>query len=158
MLNIQQFNFSPHPYLLPNFMDTFTWSIPFVTEKVMEMLLSLIKPIEGEDDDDDDDDKDNEGYKMIQEALKIACPEESKKPVVGKDKINRMKGKIRFMNKMLIMQRTLREESETIIKIKNENGDKLPKGLLLEGKEGRLVIITNSILCFPKCEIYRYYE
>ena len=36
---------------------------------------------------------------------------------------------------MLKMQKILREENENIIKIKALNNNKLPQGILLEGKE-----------------------
>ena len=43
-LNIQQYNYAKHPYVLPDFMDVFAWSIPFVIEKVVQMLLGVIRP------------------------------------------------------------------------------------------------------------------
>lgn len=46
-----------------------------------------------------------------------------------------MKNKIQFVSKILKMQRVLREESENIFKIKALNNNKLPQGILLEGKE-----------------------
>ena len=53
MVNIQQYNYSPHPFILPQFLNIFNWSIPFVSEKISEMLMHIIKKDPNLDDKDD---------------------------------------------------------------------------------------------------------
>ena len=110
-INIQQYNFSPHPFILPNFMNVFSWSIPFVSEKIGEMLIHIIKK-----------DPDLEGDNDTQ--------------LIDKTINNSLKLKVKFLTMLMKMYRTIREENELIMKLKGFcPGNKIPKGILLEGPE-----------------------
>jgi len=53
--------------------------------------------------------------------------------------------KLKFIVKILKMQKLLRQERESIIEIKKINGNKLPPGILLEGKD--------ALVAFKQAEI-----
>eukprot|EP00696_Hemimastix_kukwesjijk_P009310 gnl/Hemi2/21801_TR7275_c0_g1_i1.p1 gnl/Hemi2/21801_TR7275_c0_g1~~gnl/Hemi2/21801_TR7275_c0_g1_i1.p1 ORF type:complete len:510 (-),score=155.90 gnl/Hemi2/21801_TR7275_c0_g1_i1:399-1928(-) len=115
LLNIRQFSCSPAPYWLPNFMNVFQWSLPFIAEKTTE-LLSSIMSLQDPDEEEAEEEK------------QAAAP-----PALG-ERAGLFKKKVVAMSKLLRMLRTLRTENETIQILKTfYDGQKLPVGLLSAG-------------------------
>eukprot|EP00906_Rhabdomonas_costata_P023123 RCo033274 len=113
LMNIRQFNSQPHPYYLPNFMNAFAWSLPFVAEKVTEMLLTIWHLV-------DDDEVEPE-------------PEAVSGSAHLKDREQQIRQKILAMGKVARMYKTLRQENENILKLKGLAGGNLPVGILQAG-------------------------
>ena len=119
-LSLKQYEETEPPYRLPDNMDVFSWSVPFLAEKVTNMLYHLIKRGAGEIGDDEID-----LANVLKSDENVTIDEKKKKQLI-------MKGKVNSVAKMSKMFTTLREESEMLLQIKNISPDgKLPRGLLL---------------------------
>lgn len=136
VMNIRQFNCTPHPYWLPNFMDVFTWSLPFVGEKITDMLIAILSTCSEEE---------------LKDETPIT-PGPSSPPLTGplanpdsiEYKRRALKNKILAIGRMSRVFQVLREESEKVTELKTVSGGRLPAGTLMLGAEG----IKNAISSF----------
>jgi serine/threonine-protein phosphatase 2B catalytic subunit len=159
-LNILQFNYTPHPYHLPNFMDVFQWSVPFVAEKVTEMLCVILQPSLDEDDDDAEvedlppvvestyrNSLSHDQNVAVEMAARIQQKFENQEADGGKkksqkEKKERMRRKIRTVAKMQRMFKTMRQQNESVLKIGGV-GHKLSPGILLEQQQNTSDMFAN---------------
>ncbi|KAJ5597028.1 serine/threonine-protein phosphatase 2B catalytic subunit [Penicillium hetheringtonii] len=119
VMNIRQFNCTPHPYWLPNFMDVFTWSLPFSLRK------------------------------MIHQTLPPLLPKPSSPPLpmdttdASELKRRAIKNKILAIGRLSRVFQVLREQSESVTELKTAAGGRLPPGTLMLGAEGIKQAIHN---------------
>ncbi|RYO95422.1 hypothetical protein DL764_007697 [Monosporascus ibericus] len=129
VINIRQFNCTPHPFWLPNCMDVFTWSLPFIGEKVTDMLIAILSTCSEEDSASTSspplpslDGQDSESIEFKRRAIK---------------------NKILAIGRLSRVFNVLREESERITELKTVSGGRLSAGTLMLGAEGIKDAIRN---------------
>ncbi|KAG6334525.1 hypothetical protein ID866_4559 [Astraeus odoratus] len=98
-ITIRQFNSSSHPYWLPNFMDAFTWSLPFVGAKITEMLLAILATCSQEELEDVEEDD-------------VQTVDRSLTPAEDSARRQEIKHKILAVGRMQRVFQLLREEAE----------------------------------------------
>jgi len=139
VMNIRQFNCTPHPYWLPNFMDVFTWSLPFVGEKITDMLIAILSTCS-------EDELKEDGTSSVSTSPPVSPPLSSNNmdPDSIEYKRRAIKNKILAIGRLSRVFQVLREESERVTELKTASGGRLPAGTLMLGAEG----IKNAINSF----------
>lgn len=137
VINIRQFNHTPHPFWLPNFMDVFSWSLPFVGEKMMDMLIAILSICSDEELQED----------TASNSPSAAIPG-SQDPESLDFRRRALKNKILAIGRLSRVFSVLRGESEGVTELKSASGGRLPAGTLVLGAEG----IKNAIQGFDAAQ------
>ena len=144
VMNIRQFNCTPHPYWLPNFMDVFTWSLPFVGDKITDMLIGILSVCSADELQDETPLSSSPGPGSPPISSTTAASAANMDPDSIEFKRRAIKNKSLAIGRLSRVFQVLREESESVTELKTVSGGRLPAGTLMLGAEG----IKNAISSF----------
>jgi len=109
-------------------MDVFTWSLPFVGEKITDMLIAILNTCSKEELEEDTPSSVSAGP--------ASPPLSSLDPDSTEFKRRALKNKILAIGRLSRVFQVLREESERVTELKTASGGRLPAGTLMLGAEG----------------------
>ena len=110
-MNIKQFTEKPHPFWLSDFQDVFNWSYPYVGNTVTDIICSLLQKTDDEEDMEEED-----------------------KVLLSKVRWATIKNKVMAVGTMVNHLQVLRDEADTVDKLKELMGGSLPTGMLSQGR------------------------
>jgi len=120
-------------------MDLFKWSVPFLMEKIGDMMEHLMKKsraTELEANKKGSESLDGQEVQAILESQQNEQNEEAKKAEAKRHRMTVLKQKIRFVGRMSRMLKTIRSNADEIQQIKDARPDhKLPFGTLVGGSQ-----------------------
>jgi serine/threonine-protein phosphatase 2B catalytic subunit len=128
VLNIRQFKEVPHPYYLPKFMNAFDWSLPFLGEKVAELLMAVLQ------------------IPTLESTLEgLTMKEKEKLESENAEHERVMREKVLALGKIGQMYNTIRADRESLTELENVIGlETLPGDELLVGDD----ILRSAINTF----------
>ncbi|KAJ2794467.1 3',5'-cyclic-nucleotide phosphodiesterase (PDEase) (3':5'-CNP) [Coemansia guatemalensis] len=163
VMNIRQFNCSPHPYWLPNFMDVFTWSLPFVGEKMTDMLLAILDICTKDELEEGVEEIEGAEGTATDTTPLLAAAARSAAPLRGASEAGAAHGsdleqrresirqKILAVGKVARIFHVLRSEAETVNELKGLLGtQRLPVGQLSAGGRG----LRQAVMSFEEAKRY----
>jgi serine/threonine-protein phosphatase 2B catalytic subunit len=119
-------------------MDVFTWSLPFVGEKITDMLIAILNTCSKEELEEETP-LSSGPYSPPLPSTTVANMD----PESSEYKRRAIKNKIMAIGRLSRVFQVLREESERVTELKTASGGKLPAGTLMLGAEGIKQAITN---------------
>lgn len=109
-----------HPYHLAGDLNLFEFSMPYLAEKVVDMLYNILEQgVEPEDLKHEDD---------IEFQSKLA------RSLIGATDVQVMRTKIQTVSRLRRMYKNLIENHDALLQIKMANDGRIPRGLLLAGR------------------------
>ena len=118
--SIKNYEEVPHPYHLPGGINLFSFSMPYLADKVLDMLHHMLMLGDSDELPSEDHHDEIDFHKILHAA--------------GANNEHVLRSKIHAVSRMRIMYKNLKENHDLLLQIKMVNDGRIPRGLLLEGK------------------------